>query len=233
MSRVSQSVRRHGRHMRLENARCRDPLAQCGQDAGTHWLGVGSERRLWKSGERLEGNFPFLSFRSCGWFLPWWFRLGCPPARCCFLAGSGAGVGRVARLWCVSAPFCCPLCFHCDVSSESGIHQSETVRGADPPAEVAGTPDGSTSSRWHHSCRWHVIVLLSTKRPLRNQVYLPRRNSSMRKWRITHLWHSVRSSLSPRRLQPIMQVSKMKPFQSGHYRYRVANVCSEFESSRL
>ena len=34
-----------------------DPLAQCGQDSGTHWLSVGSERRLWRSGKRLKGEF--------------------------------------------------------------------------------------------------------------------------------------------------------------------------------
>ena len=36
--RHSHSVRRHGRHKRFNNASCRDPLARCGQDAGTHWL---------------------------------------------------------------------------------------------------------------------------------------------------------------------------------------------------
>ena len=58
--RHNQSVRRRGRHKRLENASCRDPLAQCValrnitavvltttvQSAGTHWLSMGQKTSL-------------------------------------------------------------------------------------------------------------------------------------------------------------------------------------------
>ena len=94
-------------------ARCRDLLAQCGQDAGTYWLSVGSVRRFRISGKRFEGEFPLSGFpvlRVVSFVV---VPIGVSPARgCCFLAGPGAaGFGRAAPLWCVPALFLLSLVF--------------------------------------------------------------------------------------------------------------------------
>ena len=92
-----------------------------------------------------RGNFPLLGFRSCGWSLPWCFRLGCVACSWLLLAGWAWGYWRWSGfafgVFLFPAPFCFP-----EDSSVWRLFWAPTQE----PDKVAGTPDDSTSCRWHH-----------------------------------------------------------------------------------